>query len=101
MSSRSCCPIVSNSNHQIVDSGARLVVNLDAAALDEGKPAIYVDEMKTDLTSSIPAGAQVTVMGKFAPEPFLTMIERIRPTYFSGVPTIYALLASLPRERHR
>jgi long-chain acyl-CoA synthetase len=155
--------------HQIVDSGARLVVNLGPDAPTAGVPAISVDDMAVASTAAAPApaalteddlallvytsgstgrpkgvmlshgnllamadqmvrhfqlssadhcllilplfhvnaimvsvlspmlaGAQITVMGKFSAQPFLDLIERVRPTYFSGVPTIYALLASLP-----
>jgi long-chain acyl-CoA synthetase len=34
------------------------------------------------------------------PAEFLAAIERVRPTYFSAVPTIYALLSALPADVH-
>ena len=37
-------------------------------------------------------------MGQFSAGKFFDQIERLRPTYFSAVPTIYAVLAALPDE---
>jgi acyl-CoA synthetase (AMP-forming)/AMP-acid ligase II len=61
-------------------------------------PLFHVNAILVSVLSPMLAGAQITVMGKFAPEPFLQLIEQRRPTYFSGVPTIYALLAALPED---
>jgi acyl-CoA synthetase (AMP-forming)/AMP-acid ligase II len=44
------------------------------------------------------AGGQLSVLDRFHPQEFLTAIERLRPTYFSAVPTNYALLVSQPAE---
>jgi acyl-CoA synthetase (AMP-forming)/AMP-acid ligase II len=38
----------------------------------------------------------VTVAGRFSPKTFFGLVERTRPTYFSAVPAIYAILTSLP-----
>jgi long-chain acyl-CoA synthetase len=35
---------------------------------------------------------------RFDPETFWDLVERVRPTYFSAVPTIYAMLMGLPAE---
>jgi len=61
-------------------------------------PLFHVNAILVSVLAPMLAGAQTTVMGKFAALPFLELIERQRPTYFSGVPTIYALLASLPAD---
>lgn len=61
-------------------------------------PLFHVNAVLVSVLTPMLAGAQTTVMGKFAPLPFLELIEKRRPTYFSGVPTIYALLASLPAD---
>ena len=38
----------------------------------------------------------MTVAGRFSPKTFFGLVERIRPTYFSAVPAIYAMLTSMP-----
>ena len=35
---------------------------------------------------------------RFDPNTFWDLVERVRPTYFSAVPTIYAMLTGLPAE---
>lgn len=59
-------------------------------------PLFHCNALLVSVLAPMLAGAQTTVMGKFSPEPFLKTIETLKPTYFSGVPTIYALLAALP-----
>ena len=61
-------------------------------------PLFHVNAIMVSVLSPMSVGARTRVTGAFAPEPFLDLLERERPTYFSGVPTIYARLASLPRE---
>lgn len=61
-------------------------------------PLFHCNALLVSVLSPMLAGAQTTVMGKFSPEPFLRLIETLKPTYFSGVPTIYALLAALPED---
>jgi len=158
-------------DHQIQDSGAVLVLNLDDRAPTGGRPAIQVDDMRTTPTgntvapvplrpddlalliytsgstgrpkgvmldhahaeamssimaahfsltaqdhcllvlplfhvnaimvsalASFRSGGQLSIVGSFSASRFFDQIERLRPTYFSAVPTIYALLASLPED---
>lgn len=61
-------------------------------------PLFHCNALLVSVLSPMLAGAQVTVMGKFSPVPFLGLIETLKPTYFSGVPTIFALLAALPAD---
>ena len=61
-------------------------------------PLFHVNAIMVSVLSPLSAGARTTVMGRFSAEAFLELLARARPTYFSGVPTIYALLASLPAE---
>ncbi len=61
-------------------------------------PLFHVNAIMVSVLSPLLAGARTTVMGKFEPEPFLEVLANVRPTYFSGVPTIYALLAALPAD---
>ncbi|MTV24083.1 long-chain fatty acid--CoA ligase [Nitriliruptoraceae bacterium ZYF776] len=61
-------------------------------------PLFHVNAILVSVLSPMSVGARTTVMGRFAAEPFLQLLADARPTYFSAVPTIYALLASLPAE---
>jgi long-chain acyl-CoA synthetase len=61
-------------------------------------PLFHVNAIMVSVLSPLSVGARTTVMGRFAAEPFLARLAEVRPTYFSGVPTVYALLASLPDE---
>jgi long-chain acyl-CoA synthetase len=61
-------------------------------------PLFHVNAILVSVLAPIIAGAQTTVMGRFEPEAFLKVLATVRPTYFSGVPTIYALLAALPED---
>lgn len=61
-------------------------------------PLFHVNAILVSVLSPLSVGAQTTMMGAFAPEPFLALLAEERPTYFSGVPTIFARLAALPPE---
>jgi acyl-CoA synthetase (AMP-forming)/AMP-acid ligase II len=61
-------------------------------------PLFHVNGIVVSVLSPLMAGGRVTVAGRFRPAEFFPMVERVRPTYFSAVPAIYAMLASLPPE---
>jgi long-chain acyl-CoA synthetase len=61
-------------------------------------PLFHVNAIMVSVLSPLSVGARTRVTATFAPEPFLDLLASERPTYFSGVPTIYARLASLPPE---
>ncbi|WP_280241071.1 class I adenylate-forming enzyme family protein [Nocardia abscessus] len=48
--------------------------------------------------SPLAAGGCATVAGPVGAQSFLDRIERIRPTYYSAVPSLYAALSELPRQ---
>ncbi|WP_280253890.1 AMP-binding protein [Nocardia abscessus] len=48
--------------------------------------------------SPLAAGGCATVAGPVSAQSFLDRIERIRPTYYSAVPSLYAALSELPRQ---
>jgi acyl-CoA synthetase (AMP-forming)/AMP-acid ligase II len=59
-------------------------------------PLFHCNALLVSVLTPLLSGACTTVMEKFSAQPFLARIAEVRPTYFSGVPAIYALLASLP-----
>lgn len=59
-------------------------------------PLFHVNAVMVSLLAPLRVGGRLTIVGRFSPQTFFDEVERIRPTYFSAVPTIYALLASLP-----
>ncbi|WP_132994045.1 class I adenylate-forming enzyme family protein [Gordonia zhaorongruii] len=61
-------------------------------------PLFHVNGIVVGALSSLVAGGSVTVAGRFDPRTFFDRVEAARPTYFSGVPTIFAMLANLPEE---
>ncbi|MFT4299335.1 MAG: AMP-binding protein [Aeromicrobium sp.] len=61
-------------------------------------PLFHVNALMISALSPLRAGGRVTITGTFSPSRFFDDVERLRPTYFSAVPTIYAILAALPED---
>jgi acyl-CoA synthetase (AMP-forming)/AMP-acid ligase II len=61
-------------------------------------PLFHVNGIVVSVLTPLLAGGRTTIAGRFVPAEFLAAIERVRPTYFSAVPTIYALLCALPED---
>jgi long-chain acyl-CoA synthetase len=59
-------------------------------------PLFHVNGIVVGTLTPLLAGGRVTVAGRFSPKTFFGLIEGIRPTYFSAVPAIYAMLTSRP-----
>jgi acyl-CoA synthetase (AMP-forming)/AMP-acid ligase II len=61
-------------------------------------PLFHVNAIMVSALASIRSGGRLSIVGSFSASRFFDQIERLRPTYFSAVPTIYALLTSLPAD---
>ncbi|MGV9709808.1 class I adenylate-forming enzyme family protein [Gordonia sp. NPDC003424] len=61
-------------------------------------PLFHVNAICVSYLATMIAGGRLSILARFAPVEFLTAIERLRPTYFSAVPTIYSHLVALPAE---
>ena len=61
-------------------------------------PLFHANGIVLGTLSVLRAGGQVTITGRFSRERFFADVERHRPTYFSAVPAIYALLSALPAD---
>jgi len=59
-------------------------------------PLFHVNGIVVSVLSPLAAGASTTITGRFSPATFFDTVEAVRPTYFSAVPTIYAMLANVP-----
>jgi long-chain acyl-CoA synthetase len=59
-------------------------------------PLFHVNGIVVGSLTPLLAGGRVTIGERFDPSTFFGVVERVRPTYFSAVPTIYAMLTTLP-----
>ncbi|ATY14495.1 AMP-dependent synthetase [Amycolatopsis sp. AA4] len=59
-------------------------------------PLFHVNGIVVSVLAPLLAGGRSTIAGRFRADDFFTVVERVRPTYFSAVPAIYARLAGLP-----
>jgi acyl-CoA synthetase (AMP-forming)/AMP-acid ligase II len=61
-------------------------------------PLFHVNGIVVSILTPLSAGGRVTIRKRFDIKTFFDDIERLRPTYFSAVPTIYTMLNALPAE---
>jgi len=59
-------------------------------------PLFHVNGIMVSVVSPLLAGGSTFIAERFHAAGFWATVERVRPTFFSAVPTIYALLASRP-----
>lgn len=58
-------------------------------------PLFHANGVVLGTLSPLRAGGQATVVGRFRADDFFPAVEEHRPTYFSAVPAIYAMLTAL------
>lgn len=74
----------------------------EAAGIDERDrfccilPLFHVNAQLVTMLGPLYGGASMILLPKFSPPTFLSDLSRYRATAFSGVPTVYAILNSLP-----
>lgn len=71
-------------------SGALELTRLDTSLLV--LPLFHVNGLVVSVLSVLRTGGRVVIAPRFSPETFWDLVERYRPTFFSAVPTIYAIL---------
>jgi len=59
-------------------------------------PLFHVNGIVVSVLLPLLAGASVVIADRFNPQTFFDTLETHRPTFFSAVPTIYSMLATLP-----
>ena len=57
-------------------------------------PLFHVNGIVVGTLTPLLAGGRVTIAGRFSPKTFFGLVQRVRPTYFSAVPAIYAMLTA-------
>lgn len=55
-------------------------------------PLFHVNALMVSLLAPLQVGARLSIVDGFSASTFFDKVEQLRPTYFSAVPTIYALL---------
>jgi long-chain acyl-CoA synthetase len=61
-------------------------------------PLFHVNGIMVSVVAPLVAGGSTVIASRFDPKTFWDLVERFRPTFFSAVPTIYAMLTGLPAE---
>lgn len=61
-------------------------------------PLFHVNGIVVSTLVPLSSGGRVSIRKRFNVDTFFEDVEWLRPTYFSAVPTIYAMLNALPRE---
>ncbi|QKT08588.1 AMP-binding protein [Gordonia sp. X0973] len=77
--------------------GTAIGQNADLSASDHALlilPLFHVNAIAVSFIAPVLVGGQLTVTGHFSVTRFFADVARLRPTYFSAVPTIYAMLVS-------
>ena len=59
-------------------------------------PLFHANGVVLGTLTPLRVGGHATIVGKFRADEFFPAVERHRPTYFSAVPAIYAMLTALP-----
>ncbi|SFC94191.1 Acyl-CoA synthetase (AMP-forming)/AMP-acid ligase II [Nocardioides terrae] len=89
--------MLDHANLDAMISMGRLVLELGAA--DRCLlilPLFHVNGIVISVLLPLCAGASVVIAERFDPTDFFDRVAAERPTYFSAVPTIFAMLAALP-----
>ncbi|MCW3015020.1 MAG: AMP-dependent synthetase [Solirubrobacterales bacterium] len=59
-------------------------------------PLFHANGIVAGTLTPLLAGGRVTIAARFSPKTFFGLVAQARPTYFSAVPAIYAMLSALP-----
>jgi long-chain acyl-CoA synthetase len=87
-------------DHANIARTAEIII--DAAGLTAGDhcmlvlPLFHVNGIMVSVVSPLAAGGSTTIAPRFDPATFWVHVAQARATYFSAVPTIYAMLVHLP-----
>ncbi|MGP3949061.1 class I adenylate-forming enzyme family protein [Streptomyces sp. 7N604] len=87
-------------SHANLSAMSRMMIEVSQLGEDDHSllvlPLFHVNGIVVSVLSPLLAGGRVTISGRFKADTFFRTIEAVRPTRFSAVPAIYAMLAALP-----
>jgi long-chain acyl-CoA synthetase len=90
-------------DHGNIQATAELIVTWFEMTADTRSllvlPLFHVNGIMVSVVSPLLAGGSTFIAERFDAATFWATVERVRPTFFSAVPTIYALLVSRPGEQ--
>ncbi|WP_297006301.1 class I adenylate-forming enzyme family protein [uncultured Corynebacterium sp.] len=90
---------VQQTHANIATTATALVEHMGFTADDHALlilPLFHANAIYASFLPMMIVGGQLSITGTFSVRRFFTDVERLRPTYFSGVPTIYSLLVTSP-----
>ncbi|WP_072690356.1 class I adenylate-forming enzyme family protein [Rhodococcus marinonascens] len=61
-------------------------------------PLFHANAIILSTLTPLSVGASTTIAVKFSVDTFFDLVEKHRPTYFSGVPTVYAMLDAVDKD---
>jgi long-chain acyl-CoA synthetase len=87
-------------DHANIGAMARIVIDWFEMAGDTRSllvlPLFHVNGIMVSVVSPLLAGGSAFVADRFHADSFWATVEKVRPSFFSAVPTIYALLTARP-----
>jgi long-chain acyl-CoA synthetase len=87
-------------DHANVDATARIIIDWFEMTGDTRSllvlPLFHVNGIMVSVVSPLLAGGSAFVADRFHADSFWATVEKVRPSFFSAVPTIYALLTARP-----
>jgi acyl-CoA synthetase (AMP-forming)/AMP-acid ligase II len=87
-------------DHANVSATARIIIDWFEMSGDTRSllvlPLFHVNGIMVSVVSPLLAGGSTFVAERFRADSFWETVEKVRPSFFSAVPTIYALLAARP-----
>ena len=87
-------------DHASISATARLIIDWFEMAAETRAllvlPLFHVNGIMVSVVSPLLAGGSTFIAERFHAASFWATVEQVRPTFFSAVPTIYALLLSRP-----
>jgi long-chain acyl-CoA synthetase len=87
-------------DHANISATAELIVDWFEMTADTRSllvlPLFHVNGIMVSVVSPLLAGGSAFIAERFHAASFWATVEQVRPTFFSAVPTIYALLVSRP-----
>lgn len=89
------------SHHNLTSMATMLAEHLDITGDDHCLlvlPLFHVNAICVSYLTPVMLGGRLSMLARFNPVGFLDEVAKLRPTYFSAVPTIYSHLLAVPED---